>query len=967
MSRKSPDRRPPCGRTTIDDKKLWFGGCAQPNSGESPVTPTYTNVTKLLISGSNVDPIPTGHILSASAVDTVPTAYRVQNGQYYNSYSASNTPSMLPTCSKVVGHKRVEGRKKWQGKHARTYVESYPDSIDWCCACEVVGERKTYATTKALTMVGSLTLHRESSGASDKDTAASATATLGRHSGQLVVTCASSSNEVDSGSFAAGALADLVAAGEWDISTVLNTYCAVAGGANTPASVVGSATTGWTLTYTQSFGISSIVSINLQTHTAQIKSYGNTADSPDFIYGQTGQTDIVIGDWSIDFDQWSEISGASPINRSYSETHIDVTLSNGYTSTQCREDLYDLLALFDLGDDNALPWRSTEGNLTYGDLVERYEDKNASLTFGCGYVTDPKYDGSVNGGPLPLGMTTFWNPEFETWEIQTSGICQTKNVKHYGGYMPSKNYTNNWYATQLPSCAFIGSNFLWTTPSTCIGSETYLVNDILYAAKTAEILIEKPSIDFFRPAGLDRLQLSGSHCCVVTASSGVVTLEPLGPPTVLATNDVAWICGVEGNKVDGMWRVTRLGDRSVRLDTRMATASYFPTQSVTNCGSGMIGKLKWHGMPGINGRVDITEIDATNGTFVTCSLREPTYLIVGDIIRVSGSKTFALDNSAWTVTNTIDNQHVVLNAASAGRSSSLYDGHAQMYSNNAPHWKWSDNLPKNEYVIKHFDVEYRSILEYVRLVSAYSTSLVTYDCQSYFNSASLFFCNNVPVPTLPRLAQTNYGIQQEIRSLEIDTHCLDFNACKPSVVYFSPNDEPLLTAKYNCRNHWNAGNFLIDPKYPQLWEGVMNQYMADPFWQAPPCPCSYDDEELYYDCWCDWQEDVTGFCAANTEDPCVKYYALRPMVETRHDIPHGAPSFIQNKLGCKTTATPSVDKPACNWVDNQAHFDYDGFTPELHQIPYHIDYLARQVCVCANGQFAQDYRNQRISCDEEDI
>lgn len=249
-----------------------------------------------------------------------------------------------------------------------------------------------------------------------------------------------------------------------------------------------------------------------------------------------------------------------------------MTLSNTYLFTTVVEEIYGLLALWDLTDDVVYPWR-TDTSCSSVPMVQ-YGESSAAKTpdvgwqcgtwppSGCSWqdpddvdLADgmPQYDGDIYGAPLPGGYTSggannngsFYafrmvvGGQYGHWAPSKSGPGETS------GYLPD---TMTWwnYDTAMPDGAFFWHN-----------------NGTVTAQKWAVIKDSMPSINFFRPCGADRdtvgfedawpicghIAISGSE-----ESGGTVTVTLSEDPIYLEVDD--WVRFV---KYDSSYARTELG------------------------------------------------------------------------------------------------------------------------------------------------------------------------------------------------------------------------------------------------------------------------------------------------------------------------------------------------------------------------------------------------------------------------
>lgn len=1026
MSRQSNERRPACGKTSINDVTFWLGGCDQPNtttgsaSGSlSPVT-IFRNVTKvpaLIIADPPIDPYerpasilvqpvcstyyeddPTffvcGDGINGNRYCNIPqpidvnvnctTSLQVTSSIYSNCFVSSSVTESLPHCRKQIGFKNVFAKKKWHGRvgyRSRDWLA--PDTMGFCCRCQVHTQDTSADTIHYLGVNGTSHYEAETNDVAGGITYftssdASATTIMNRYSGELTTaTCASSSNATgDAGTTAIAEAITLLQIGNENINLVATTYCE------------------WYVTYTNLFG----------TATSEVDDSAGSGSAWTVTWnlGDIEDPRVIIsidlnGSCTLDTYIQAIPVGGGPVgrfhnghvslaftdntvayvNETFAETYqlnahstrtFSGQLTHSYTSAQVETDKLALLDFWPMGDDNILPWR-TDTDVTMGPLISYNENLTNNVTIPqCSYVNSGLYDGNIMGKPLPAGYDRWWNPAHPNYKICTfnngTEDCRIKYVESYGAWSTechvkaATQWVNQNDKTMLPQPPFNGANFSWTTPSECNPEfEARITDNISWAGKYAEIIIDKPSFNFARPCGVDRLAISASsNRCIKSASIGdrTITLEDYtGATSPFVTNDYAWICGM-GTDWDGIWKVASSTAYDIILTSnQIASASHFPEQPFENCGTGMIGKMKWYGM-GVCGRVDI--VDATPTIPVTCSLLEPSYFIAGDNVHISGSRGITSINGFWTIQQVLDSSHVILSGSNGTSQSAYIPNSGQIYGTWSPDYLWNDSGVKGDFVIRKWNSkEFRQLGEYSRL-AAQSASIGTQtSCNNDLDALDTSSC---AIPFCPPYPTIDLAVCSQ--------SCLAFNACKASVVYFSPVTESLLQTKYNYF-YGGWGDILCDGLYESMWNGQLVQYIADPLWQRPPCPCFLVDVgpvegpvDLRNICSGQWIEDV-GYCFEDDPgDPGLgilptSYYSRRPYVEARCTSPDGAPTFIEDMLGCKVVGQ-------CIRPENFGYLHYEGYVATGIYEPYHNIYLTEMTCICAVGRWSDIYQRQRISC-----
>jgi hypothetical protein len=663
-------------------------------------------------------------------------------------------------------------------------------------------------------------------------------------------------------------------------------------------------------------------------------SYGTT----DFTYilDVTGE-----GSWSLDQDYHEDVAGS---------------LSVPYTGDSVKEDVKHLLTYWKLGDDNQLPWRTDE-RITNGPLMSYDEIQSAPIITTTGSNSNT---GEMLGLPAPEGIDKVWIFNRKNYCICDSLVnpgCLSYYVKDYGCWSDSiytpraTQILSDWEESNVPQGAFLLMNKMWSTPSTCNSSPAAeIYDDIVYACKYAELIFPKKSFNWARPCGEDRFTPKiGSERCISSFTDNVLTLESLGSPTDIITNDYVFVCGTSA--LDGLWKATKNNDYEIELqEPRLISSSLLPSSPIADCGTGVIVKLRWNLQPAICGTLEITE--ANNSNPVTCSLNEASYLVNTDQVFITNAKGLTDINGVWTV-KVIDNKTVSLVGCN-GENKPAYSGSGLMRSPFAADPIWNTNDPKRNYSTVTWQTNYRDIGELSR-IELRNDYIIT---ENLCDGSGM--CSPMSVPS---------GLNLDTDVL-CQTHIAKFSACGPAVGIFTPTVD-MVSESFGDRviNH-GFGNPPLDTQYGTLWQGMIRQSMADPLYQAEICPCeTIIDENTMIEskeCNCQMVED-NGTCQADQsgdEDlgiPCIKYYPATPQVEAVCNVPIGAPSLPSDAyLFCENN---SCSPPT---FDANEVFDLGVGCDKRTSIPYvtpWTDYLNKYSCVCADGRFADDYRiKENISC-----
>ena len=311
----------------------------------------------------------------------------------------------------------------------------------------------------------------------------------------------------------------------------------------------------------------------------------------------------------------------------------------------------------------------------------------------------------------------------------------------------------------------------------------------------------------------------------------------------------------------------------------------------------------------------------------------------------------------------IDSQTFVV---SGSVSSSIgYTGGGQVYSTNAPDYKWCDVNSKGEFTIKNWQFNYRDIGEYNRVLAQKIWNEGLPDCET-----GTGVCSQIPtVPPEPRPYQNACGMDQNLVSMSCQTTCLPFNPCRANAAYFSPNSESFnksASLSHSMNYGWAPSMPYIDTNYTTMWQAIPFQAMDDLYFTPPPCPC------VGTQCLGTWEED-NGFCE-NDNDNLHKYYPARDVFEARCEPPSGSPALVSDTyMGCITTqqitSSTCPKGNICSVPQNtQGEFPNDTtcntYIPHTYVEPWTL-LMIKETCVCSSGRFSQQYMGNGISCPNE--
>ena len=678
----------------------------------------------------------------------------------------------------------------------------------------------------------------------------------------------------------------------------------------------------------------------------------------------------------------------------YNNTHAHVELSDPYTSQDTYNEIVKLMATWDMGNDKVYPWRNS-ANKTIGPYVH-YDEVASAPSIGqwCNTGSQPHYTGRIIGAPGPEGIDRIWNPTHPNW-----CVCDDPNspgnfciyIDSYGAWsteceVPRATEWISWRdANQMADGAFVGAGFFWSMP--CVDNSTgpvQLISDpILWGAKYSELIFPRQSVNYFRPGGIDRIQPSASlSWCATGSSANTIELQTPMPNFDSEPIIVAGVGGIDDGVYSANW-----GGTTITLTGTVASGSWFPTPTMPYPGTGCVARLQWPGMTtGICGRLQVLTATRPSSSFpYTCSVELPgAYWFNNDKVTITNCNGGLNINGTWTVTP-IDAFHIVLQGSQT-KPDATYFGQGQIQNLFAPDWKWNDTSPKGDFQVLQWLYNYRDIGEWYRVTGSavWNSGLAQSCCPSPGCGNSCpptCDCPQPAVPTHPR--QNQCGLDENVATMSCDTTCLNYNVCAPMVAYFSPNYGSESFSKDSSRNY--GFQFPgMDTNYGSMWRGIFRQTIDDPYYVAPPCPCSpdTDPESLIttYDCSnCQWIMD-DGTCQTDQpgdEDlgiPCIKYFPHVPQYEARCEVPTGAPPLVlPAKMGCVTTANPDcINKTVCQAPQSPNTFPLvSACNAGIYlQYPYEYPWILLQLeesCVCADGRFADIYASNGINCPDSEI
>jgi len=302
-----------------------------------------------------------------------------------------------------------------------------------------------------------------------------------------------------------------------------------------------------------------------------------------------------------DFNEtWTQMYGSGA---EYITSATSGKLTNKYDKDLLTKDLYDLLAYWPLNDDKIYPWRHDE-NSTIAPLVSRDEaNTRAPDPFvGCtGYVDPGPWTGNVIGAPLPAGYSGHFQYRHNTFEVCDDGFGGIGWDFRFFGATAGMNMTGD--VTDLympPACTQWTDNFAGTN----LAPGAWIVCDpdpsgTVWAQKWAEIVVTRPSYNFFRPSGADRdmrdqttvdcdlnptgnlrypnaWPINGRIALSAATNATPIVITLVAPASYLRTGDHVDISGVLGNTAANVTNgaVTRVDDTHFSLDGTVGNGAY---------------------------------------------------------------------------------------------------------------------------------------------------------------------------------------------------------------------------------------------------------------------------------------------------------------------------------------------------------------------------------------------------------
>lgn len=679
-------------------------------------------------------------------------------------------------------------------------------------------------------------------------------------------------------------------------------------------------------------------------------------------------------------------------------TTIDAYLSDPYYESQVRQSITDLLSQWDLTNDKIYPWRN-DSNVKNGPLVS-YDEVYAYPTIPQCVNLNTGTTAQILGKPHSCHGAPFWDDKFEnySWDVDS----QKYTLDSYGAYSDDQ--------LGLPHSATQWTNELESRIDPGLPPYAHLQHsytahgDIVYASKWAETQVRRPSVNYSRPCGTDRLQVDTDSYCINSIDAGTKTLSFIDYPTGIEDKDECVVCGTES--LDGLWKISKsdylYADTLVLESLLMGIDSFDalglePIQKCVLCGggTGIIAKLRWptSGIKPLCGN-STTVLSATNTNPIMLTLEKPGVFLSGDKIYVKNMGDLTAANGYKTIGGSGITPYIIPLSGTTGVGQPTYSalgGYIEIVSDYVD--AWNDNGFKGDYGVVAWETNFRDMGEYVRISGQNEWLKTDWKCGEIDGEGNPVYCfggSDLPPGGNPRSLQSQWGLNQEVTSVSCSGSCLQFVPCCPMVICISPNGEDFAKSQLDSFDSYivtEQGDYIVmedgtpfiieknalggktypfptgfrlDSQYGAYWAAQVTQHTVDPFWVKPPTPCYYNESyNLHIDNWI--QDD--GSCLADVIDPCTGYYPYPPMVEFRCSQPDGSPTL---KAGCYIGVLPqgSVNIAThplgivSNYPFNGDPKDYPNSFPYLPWVVYN----AETVCACNHGQFDLDYAGNGIYC-----
>ena len=631
-----------------------------------------------------------------------------------------------------------------------------------------------------------------------------------------------------------------------------------------------------------------------------------------------------------------------------SNSHLEESaygiLSNPYTADMLYNDIQGLLLQVPLNDDKMYPLRTDE-NITYAPLVTWNEAYNYPSLESCDppYVGDTTISEQILGTFMPAGYTGYYNFKHPNYR-QSTPVCAMAWYIHGWGqitpdFLPQNctQWTNNYDALAGVDSAFNKAFLYYDKDSHTLSARKYM-----------ESIIKMPAFNWGSPCGPNRFQAdSSSMYCIASSAAKVLNLDTGNPPNELGTGDYCRVLDIWTPANDGIWSIIRTGDYTITLDTLIVSGSQVPSDILDLSAQGpFIHRLRWKNAPAICGRDVIYAIDVK--TPITCSVLSQSYLVNGDIVRISDNTLTSPLNGSWVV-DLVSSQSFALrgttSASAAGTWKPIPKQPTHVYTLFGPHYRWNTDAPEHVYIYKEWTHDARDYQENDRLWNQYDN--INFSDATYGTA-----CGYNPVPAArPRATQSVWGMPRSVKTVTCVNKSYTWDACRPTAIYTTPNGDG------NGNLNSFPAVFHADDKYGAAWEASAEPWMTNPLWQAPPCPCTSDgfaNYGCYLFFWLEADTPESTICIGDIPGD-TQYYPHRPYVEARCTAPPGAPPLdsFASYLGCLSIAklnVSEVSQPKGNVCTGATALK-----------PWAI-FKAELACVCANGRWASVYDANGVHC-----
>jgi len=557
-----------------------------------------------------------------------------------------------------------------------------------------------------------------------------------------------------------------------------------------------------------------------------------------------------------------------------------VTLNSPNPASSVQSDIFGLMNQWNLADDNQYPWRTDQlpqvaplmarnevtfnvapigfntytvddystGQITSGSYSGSWNQRawfdpycySWSGSYGAASLIK-MIDGSILGAPQPTGYENYFMWDFIDWRGCEYSSDDSSGFTWYqwGNGMWLEDY-NSQIGAQLPLCATRWTdNFQACSRQTGAGiyyADPTIPNFNLYNGtgdprlwvyKYAITCPKWQSMNFYRPAGVDRFVYDETQVYCVTNMSGsgagstwTVTDYIGDTPPSGSISGAVW----GGQSVDGFYNVSSYSGGTLTLGSLIYP---LPTswQDGSNDEDTAFGKLRWVtgsiNAPGILGRAEVTPTNLGSGSiqlygpsvFQWCVSGDPVNLYNNAMTSVVGTNLpiTKIDDNTATLSGSYDPTIAYVTPYK------MWDG-----TTNGGNYYFNDVSSKGDYAVLTWGLDFRN-----------------------------------PTSDNGYLSYT----QQEV--------AIPISGCNPPAICITPNSESFINGVTI-----NMDAIPLDERYGTKWIGWPQLMMTDPYWQRPHNPCgSYGIS---------WQAD-NGTCEESSDSALI--FPLPPQVETLLNIP----------------------------------------------------------------------------------